>query len=160
MPKLTVEQYRAALWPMPMRPNSQRRKIRRMGVEIEFAGMDLQAIAKLTQEVFGGELETISEYETFVRDAKLGDFRGDFGVELDFSYLKKLGRERNAEVGDLENLAEGALALIAKRLVPCEVVSPPIPMNEVWRMDTLIKALRMAGAKAPDRPRFTLLGCT
>ena len=147
MPKLTVEQYRAALWPMPVRPNSQRRKIRRMGVEIEFAGMDLQAIAKLTQKVFGGELETISEYETFVRDAKLGDFRGDFGVELDFSYLKKLGRERNAEVGDLENLAEGALALIAKRLVPCEVVSPPIPMNEVWRMDTLIKALRMAGAK-------------
>lgn len=147
MSQFETQAYRGSLWPMPPRRNSQGKQTRRMGVEIEFAGMDLQAIAQLTHNTFGGELDQVSDYETFVRGARLGDYQGDFGIELDFAYLKKLGRERDAEVGDLENLAEGALALIAKQLVPCEVVSPPIPMDEVWRMDTLIQALRIAGAK-------------
>lgn len=147
MPAANMPSYRAKLWPLPAQPKRSRFKMRRMGVEIEFAGMSLQDIAQLTQELFGGKIDPRSDYEIFVRGTQLGSFQGDFGIELDFAYLKKLGRERDTEVGDLENLAEGALALVAKQLVPCEVVSPPIPMNEVWRMDTLVKTLRQAGAQ-------------
>lgn len=140
-----IQAYRAALWPMPLHTQTQKRKMRRLGVEIEFAGLEITQIAELIQEHFGGEIDKVSDYESFVRNTPLGDF----GVELDFAYLKNLGREKDPdlEVDDLDNLTEGVLALVAKRLVPCEIVSPPLPMNEVWRLESLITNLRRTGAK-------------
>ncbi len=140
-----IEAYRAGLWPMPVRTKTQKRKMRRMGVEVEFSGLDIERIVELTHDQLGGEVDRVSDYEIFVRNTAVGDF----GVELDFSYLKKLGREKDQDidVDDLDNLAEGVLALFAKRLVPYEIVSPPMPMNEVWRMESLMARLRLAGAK-------------
>ena len=158
MTKAKTDHYRSQLWPQPMQRMALREQARRMGVEIEFAGMDIESIAAVVQQHFGGELERVSDYEVFVRGARLGEFTGDFGVELDFAYLKKLGRERETEVGDLENLAEGALALIAKQLVPCEVVSPPIPLDEIWRLESLIQALRLAGAKGTRQASLYAFG--
>ena len=116
-----------------------------MGVEIEFSGLDIAQVANIVKEHFGGKIDQVSDYESFVRESELGDF----GVELDFAYLKKLGREKDPDldVDNLDTLTEGLLALLAKRLVPCEVVSPPLPMSEVWRMESLIANLRDEGAK-------------
>lgn len=139
------ESYRATLWPSPLRPLKATGNARRLGVEIEFSGLELNQIAGLTREVLGGDIETVSDYECYVRNSRLGDF----GIELDFAYLKKLGRERqpSVEFVDLNNLAESGMALLAKQIVPFEIVSPPLPMDQVWHLDTLIVALRQAGAK-------------
>jgi hypothetical protein len=37
--------------------------------------------------------------------------------------------------------------LVARQVVPNEVVSPPVPFDEAWQIESLIKALREAGAK-------------
>lgn len=149
MPGLDVEKYRASLWPQAPRRQTQSGDERRMGVEIEFSGLGMQRIAEIIRDVLGGELDAQSKYEFFVRAARMGTFEGDFGIELDSEYMKKLGREQDpeAEVDDLENLAEGVISLIAEQVVPFEVVSPPIPLSEVWRMDTVVQQLRQAGAR-------------
>lgn len=141
--------YRASLWPQPPRIDTAEGHTRRMGIEIEFSGLGMTRIASIIQDVLGGEVDQESKYEYFLRDARMGDFRGDFGIELDSAYMKKLGREQDpdAEVDDLENLAESVISLIAEQVVPFEVVSPPIPLHEVWRMDTVIQRLREAGAR-------------
>lgn len=145
MSAVDIEAYRAGLWPMPVRTRTQSGKMRRMGVEIEFSGLAIERIVELTQAQFGGVVERVSDYEIFVRNTAVGDF----GVELDFSYLKKLGREKDPDidVDDLDILAESVLALFAKRVVPYEIVSPPVPMNEVWCVESLISRLRLAGAR-------------
>lgn len=147
--KLDIEQYRAGLWPLPVRRETAEQATRRLGVEIEFSGVPIQRIAELTREEFGGKVEKVSDYEFYVRGGSLGDF----GIELDFSYLKRLGRERDpeAQVDDLDSLGESLLALLAKRVVPYEIVSPPLPMPEVWRMDSLLARLRREGAKGTSQ---------
>lgn len=139
------DRYRASLWPMPPITQTDNKDERRLGVEIEFSGLDIAQVAELVQAEFGGDIDKVSDYESFVRDSALGDF----GVELDFAYLKKVGREKDPDldVDNLENLTEGLLALLAKKLVPCEIVSPPLAMSEVWRMESLIANLRQEGAK-------------
>ncbi|MDX1496125.1 MAG: amidoligase family protein [Salinisphaeraceae bacterium] len=145
MQAIDTQAYRQQLWPVPPVPDQQDGSPRRLGVEIEFAGLSIERISEIACEVLGGEIEKCSNYEYFLRETPWGDF----GIELDFSYLKKLGRERapDAKIDDLDDLAESVLALLARQVVPYEVVSPPLPMAEVWRMDTLIQRLRREGAK-------------
>ncbi len=149
MPDFNIDDHRAALWPQPPRPHTAAGKPRRMGIEIEFSGLGMERISDIIREVLGGELDPQSKYEYFLRNASLGKFSGDFGIELDSAYMKKLGREQDpdAEVDDLDNLAESVISLIAEQVVPFEVVSPPIPLPEVWRMNTVIQKLRESGAR-------------
>lgn len=149
MSEFDCARYRASLWPQPPRTHSAEDKPRRMGIEIEFSGLGMERIADIIRKVLGGRIDQQSKYEYFLRDAEMGDFRGDFGIELDSEYMKKLGREHDpeAEVDDLENLAESVISLIAEQVVPFEVVSPPIPLPEVWRIDSVIQELREAGAR-------------
>ncbi len=148
MTDIDLNAYRASLWPMPIRTKAQGKGMRRLGVELEFSGLEIERIAELTQEVLGGEIDKVSNYEFFVR----GTPHGDFGIELDYAYLKKLGREREiaVEVDDLDNLAESLLALLAKQVVPYEIVSPPMAMADLWQMDTLFQRLRREGAKGTN----------
>lgn len=120
-------------------------KTRRVGVELEFAGLPIEKIASILKQRLGGEIETISAYEYELRGT---DF-GTFGVELDFSYLKKAGREEidDSTLGSLEKISEDLLAVIAKQVVPFEVVSPPIPMDRLGEVDQVVKDLKAAGAK-------------
>lgn len=145
MKNVDIEDYRAGLWPMPIRTHARSKGMRRLGVELEFAGLDIDEITRIVHEELGGEIDKVSDYEHFVRDTDMGDF----GIELDFSYLKKLGRERDPEmeIDDLDDLSETVLALLAKQVVPYEIVTPPLPMDQVWRLETLFQRMRRAGAK-------------
>uniref|UniRef100_UPI0038F60682 amidoligase family protein n=1 Tax=Streptomyces niveiscabiei TaxID=164115 RepID=UPI0038F60682 len=74
-----------------------------------------------------------------------GDSAGDWIIEFDYDYLKKIGRE--SEYNDLRDSAEKGLAWIAESVVPIEVVSPPLPLHRLPEVESLIDELREAGAK-------------
>jgi hypothetical protein len=133
------------LWPLPQQTQTTEGTIRRMGVEIEFTSMEIDAIVDVIISLYGGKVETISDYEINVIDSSLGTF----GVELDFSYIKRISRERReaTDNSDLEELAEAIVGAIAKQLMAFEVVAPPIPMDELWQLETLSQKLRDSGAK-------------
>jgi hypothetical protein len=137
--------YRKQLWPLPLQLHTNTGAVRRLGVEIEFTGMEVDSIVDTIITQFGGRADTLSDYEVNVIDTSLGQF----GVELDFSYIKRISRERHesADTNDLEELAEAIVGAIAKQLVPFEVVAPPIAMTDLWQLEDLFVSLRNSDAQ-------------
>ncbi|MEQ8513620.1 amidoligase family protein [Algiphilus sp.] len=121
-------------------------KPRRLGVEFEFSGLSLARLSELVPQATGGHSHVVSDYEAEVRDTPWGTFV----IELDFAFLKELGRNQadpSVERNSLEELSESLLAAVAKQVVPFEIVTPPIPFDELAVVDQLVAQLRRAGAR-------------
>ena len=123
---------------------------RRIGIEIEFTGLGIEAIGRACREHLGGSINPISPYEYDIEDTKWGNFH----IELDYRYLKNLGRKATGIKNipeNLEQFTEDMLASVAKRLVPFEIVTPPMPMKDIAKLLPLIEALRKAGAQGTHK---------
>jgi len=123
---------------------------RRLGVEIEFSGLGITETADLVRQTLfganGGERRHPGRYEIALR----GDPAGDWQIELDFAFLKSLGRRerQDDDLGDaVEGFAEDLLRMIAERIVPVEVISPPLPLSRLTTFNAIIQRLRAAGAR-------------
>lgn len=145
---------RMPLPPCPTRADGQPRRI---GVEIEFSGLSIEETADLLRaELTGaaGKLVQLGRYEISIE----GDPAGPWQVELDFGLLKSLGRRERVEQdlgAQLEAIAEDLLRAIAERIVPVEIVSPPLPMTDLDAVNRLIARLRAAGARGTlDDPTY------
>ncbi len=117
---------------------------RRVGFEIEFAGVEPQYVVALIESAYGGASERLTEFEYVVRDTRLGDFR----FELDAEYLKRVAQEVADEEGDSErgDWPTDLLAAAAQWFVPWEIVTDPIPLSRLEQLESLSGALRGAGA--------------
>ena len=119
---------------------------RRVGVELEMIELDVSEVSRIVADYLDGELEELSRYEHLVH----GDDAGDWGIELDYAYLKELGREDAPET-ELQELVSDAAELVlrkgAETVVPVEIVSPPLPFERLTDIQRMIAILRKAGAK-------------
>ncbi|MCS2609594.1 amidoligase family protein [Halomonas dongshanensis] len=138
----------------PLR-NNLNGKPRCVGVEVEFAGLAARDTAALVARLFDGEITTVSPHRLLVTDTRWGTF----GIELDTQYA-------HPDPGLLDNVeASGTppkrrLELHAKTreligdmvtgLVPTEIICPPVPWDELERLDALFEALHTHGAKGTD----------
>lgn len=134
-------------WMPPQTLNHEGRE-RCVGVELEMAGLDPQVMAHSIQSVFGGELTRNSRFEFHVEDTSLGNF----GIELDATYLKSIGYrlEKKNQAGEefsFEHLATDIIALAAEQVVPWEITTPPIPMSRLHELEALVNSLRDVGAQ-------------
>ncbi|HSH49907.1 MAG TPA: amidoligase family protein [Halomonas sp.] len=138
--------------PPPMKRNSAGGQ-RRVGVEIEFAGLPPRATAELVEALYGGRLEVASAHRQWVRGTRWGDFR----IELDTQYAhpdERLMHPAVASDGEWERMRQDLHARtreligdVATGLVPTEIVCPPVPWDELEALDRLFDALREHGAK-------------
>ncbi|GAB5500912.1 MAG: hypothetical protein PsegKO_32230 [Pseudohongiellaceae bacterium] len=81
------------------------------------------------------------------------DDLGEFGVELDWEYLKQAASAENPNIQNLELLRD-----LASPFVPVEIVCPPIPVNELHRLDALITGLQQAGARGTHDSLMSAFG--
>jgi hypothetical protein len=123
-------------------------RVRRAGFEFEFAGPDIKTSARIVSDVFGGEHLVRSTFEHIVRTEL-----GDFSVEIDASLLKDKKYEKplraigiDPDKTDTEWL-EKALLDTFSTLVPIEIGTPPIPIDQLDRLDDLRERLQAARAK-------------
>ncbi len=140
----------------PVRPpveKTEAGETRRVGVEIEFAGMDVPAAAELVRDTFGGAVLEDDPHRLIVEDTAFGDFV----VELDAQVVHGKGPERDDGANlkkilpdDVDAAAREALGKAVSGIVPVEIVSPPIPWPDLGRMASLTDGLRKAGAKGTD----------
>lgn len=123
-------------------------KPRRIGVEIEMAGVSLTTIAHIVHREYGGEIMPRNAFEVQIEDTEAGAFT----VELDAHILKeqayldqlqRLGIELDTD--DAEAL-DRWLADAAGKLVPHELVAPPVPLDQLPRLDRIRHELHQAGA--------------
>ncbi len=136
---------------LPWQANSSGRP-RRVGVEIEMAGVSLGAMAEAVRREFGGHVVSEGPFVSRIRDTEFGDF----AVELDAralqdrrfqKHLQRLGIELDA--GDSDAL-DRWLASAAGLLIPHEIVAPPVPMDVLPRIDLVREALRRQGARGTE----------
>jgi hypothetical protein len=120
-------------------------EIRRVGFELEFAGLDLEGSASLLLQLFGGSVQRKSKFLYEIQ----GSCHGNYTIELDAAlltskayegYLRKLGI-RLADYSFGQSIEE-LLARIASTVVPFEIISPPIPLSELQLMEELRKGLQ------------------
>ncbi|HEY8146230.1 MAG TPA: amidoligase family protein [Kofleriaceae bacterium] len=148
-----MESLRASLDP-PV-PVNARGETRTVGVEIELTGLEVGAIADTVARVFGGTVARENDYLATV-DTELGTFR----VEVDLHILQRIGKSRAKPSGDTGVVAalRDAVASVAERIAPFEVVTPPLPYPELPRVDQLADALGAAGGRGTDAGLFMALG--
>ena len=119
---------------------------RAVGIEIEFGELPLTKASNLVQQFLEQRGMTIEQtakgrYENLLK----GDPAGDWMIEFDYVYLKKVGREERHD--DWRDTAEKGLAWVAEAVVPVEIVSPPLPLSQLPAIEALLQKLREAGAK-------------
>jgi len=122
---------------------------RRIGVEIEMAGVTLDVMAEAVRAEFGGRVESGGAFVTHVRDTEYGDFEVELDARVlkDHRYREHL-RRLGVELDDEDSAAlDRWLADAAGRLVPHEIVAPPVPMTVLPRLDRVRAALQQKGAK-------------
>ncbi len=133
----------------PPRPQTAEGAPRRVGVEIEYAKLDVQTSADLVQSLFGGEQKPHGMHRITVE----GTDHGDFLVELDLRLLHRELRGTTPEddefqrfLSDLDRELTKAAGDVAGLLVPCEIACPAIPYSELGAVQRLMDALREKGA--------------
>jgi hypothetical protein len=114
---------------------------RRVGVEIEFAGLSIEQASALVRGLYGGKIVPINRFATSVRGTSLGDFR----VEIDSmplkeqryrAFLDKIG------AGDrVTDVVEDLLETVARQWIPSEIVTAPLAIDDLHQLEALRCAL-------------------
>lgn len=123
---------------LPSTLENQQGKVRKVGFELEFTGLDLNQAIAVVEKQFAttGVQQSIAEGLVSVADL------GDFSIELDWHYLKEKATQPDRSNDDWLDLLSQAATL----LVPIEVVCPPLPVTDLGVLDPLVENLRRAGA--------------
>ncbi len=122
----------------PKRTNPQGEP-RKAGFEIEFAGLRPKESASIVVKLFGGEVIEIDEYETIVKDSRYGTFK----IYLDSVYLRKDSEKYIFKEADT---FKELIYTLSELVVPYEIVTPPIPFDELQAIETLRQELKTQGA--------------
>ena len=136
---------------LPSVVHTRHKKLRRVGFELEFTGLDLGQTTAIVKQVFSGKIISVSPAACTVAVEGLGDFT----IELDWHFLKKKAAQQNQGTsGDWLELLSQAAAL----LVPMEVVCPPVALSDLDSLDPLVTELRRAGARGTEDSMIAAYG--
>ncbi len=117
--------------PLP-RPRADDGSPRRIGVEIELGGLDEAQVGEIAQQAFGGRLEHGDAPSWQLLDSAIGGL----DIYLDI-FLRK--SEKSA-------LRDAALSL-GRDVIPIEIVTEPLDLEGLERLNSLLPRLRQGGAR-------------
>ncbi|MEA1081508.1 amidoligase family protein [Marinobacter qingdaonensis] len=129
---------------MPDNLHTAEGKERRVGIEIELSGLGYDELVQLVARFLEAEPELTSRYVS-----RLATDLGDFTIELDSDPIKDLDLTDDRLPESIRELGGQAMEVIdaaAERIVPLEIVSPPVPFSAVPRIQAMMEKLRDAGA--------------
>ncbi len=123
---------------------------RKVGLELEFAGIEPMQAAEIITSVFGGEISEEHRYHINITNSELGEFR----VELDARILRKMAEENifdrlgiTLEEDSIRKSIEDVVDKMARSVVPLEIVMPPVPIQKLEQLEKLREVLQENKAK-------------
>lgn len=136
----------AGRW-LPPRVNGESGAPRRVGIELELAGLEPSQLAAAITSLFGGKVGEISPFQWLVSDTRFGKF----GIELDWQDLKTLGEKHLGDTSlDDQSFTASLVKLLSmavEQLIPWEIVAPPVAFEHLPDLCQLVTALRDNGAR-------------
>lgn len=135
--------------------NTKDGSVRRVGFEIEFAEVSLDQVANSIIGLYGGSIQVYNKFYQKITNTSLGDFslQIDARVLTEKSYEKiwnKAGlrpEELTSRRRNINKNLENTLDSIASLVVPYEISTPPVPIDELPRLEPLRNALFQIKAK-------------
>lgn len=127
-------------------------QMRTVGVEVEFAGPSAEAAVQAVQRAFGGRI--VEEDPHAYR--LTGSNAGDLSIELDSRMLHP-SKSSEGKSGFLPRIAAW-FGFAASYIVPCELVTSPVPMDRLQDIDQVLSVLRRIGAKGTQDAAFYAFG--
>lgn len=135
----------------PLNSENYNQNERKVGLEIEYSGVSLNQASSIVKDLFGGNIERVTSAILKVRDTELGDFT----LEIDAMPLKKLAENatkndkkgKESFIGDISGNISKFANNIGSQIAPFEIISPPILISKLSKMEDLRRALLHAGAK-------------
>lgn len=124
--------------------------LRRVGVEIEYAGVPIEQAAEAIAKLLDARIDASNPFCLLLESEALGEFR----LEVDarvlkerryLEYLKDLGVDASAS--ELRGWLEGAVRSAVSVLVPHELVTPPLPLDALPVVEELRETLRAVEAR-------------
>lgn len=129
---------------------------RKVGVEIELSGLGYENLVSHAARLLGGSSEPVSRYVS-----RINTDSGEFTVELDADPIKEMDLTDERLPESLREFGSQAMSLIdyaAERLVPLEIVGPPMPLSELELIENLVDELRDLGAKGSREAPYFAFG--
>lgn len=132
--------------------------LRRLGIELEFAALSARDGALVVQRELGGTVVEDDPHRCRITSTSLGDFV----CELDTQYAHP--PEGNGSDGEarstgqvLRRLQDDLRTLfgdISSVIMPCEIVCPPLRIDQAQEIDRLVATLYSAGAQGTRASPF------
>lgn len=133
--------------PKTTNPSGRERTI---GFEFEFTGVEMNDVASMIFNLFGGEIREVSTFEFIITGTRFGDF----GLELDAQMIREKKYEKflknvGIDLSTYENQEsfEDSLKELASSVVPYEIITPPVPLSEISDLTKLVDELRKRKAQ-------------
>jgi hypothetical protein len=126
-------------------------RVRKVGVEVEFAGLSVQEATDLVRSLYGGVPEEKTRFTTELAGSSLGDFR----IEIDSMPLKRQGYKAfldKIHAGEtVTEVVEDVMESVIRTWVPTEIVSAPIEMRRLSELEPLRWALLREDAEGTKK---------
>ena len=109
----------------PPRERNAQGELRRVGLELELAGLTVEGALELIQQCLGGTVDSSQRTQGTVADTPLGTFK----VEFDMRALQQRSYLRPLELMGIESdsraaqLVEDTLIQVASEVIPVEVLT-------------------------------------
>ena len=116
-------------------------RVRTVGVEMEFSGPSAEEAARAIMAKLGGVLVEDDPHAYRV----VGSSFGDFSVELDSRILHP--QKKDGLLGGVVPRIAAWFGSAASYVIPCEIVTAPVPMDRLHEVDQVIGILRSLGAR-------------
>jgi hypothetical protein len=137
---------------MPPVLHNEQGRMRTVGVEVEFVGPSAEKTVRALQSVLGGRIVEEDPHAFALRGSALGDMT----VELDSRILHP-AKENDGHGRILPRIAAW-FGFAASYLIPCELVSAPVPLDRLKELDRVLDILRETGAKGTQDGPFYAFG--
>jgi len=125
---------------LPPIANNAKGDQRTVGLELEFAGIEIDETAQIIQKLYGGQIEKVHRYNYEILGTELGHFR----VELDARILRRMASQNllaklgiDVEEDSIGKSIEDIVDRLARVVVPLEIVMPPVPIQELHQLEEL-----------------------
>lgn len=135
--------------------------VRRVGFELEVGNLEVYKLAEGLAAALGGRINPVSSFEVMVESSCLGRLK----VERDTHLLTSLGyRSWLSSLGvDFSPGSEGErwernIDSLSRQLVPCEVVTEPLPVDALEAMRSLMAAIEVMEGKGTQEAVYYAFG--
>src|SRR5690554_691187 len=141
---------------MPEQLHNHQGEERKVGVEIELSGLSYDELVDHASRLLEGTPELASRYVT-----KLETKAGTFTIELDPDPIKDLDLDDERMPQPIRHLGNHAMDVIdfaAERIVPLDIVGPPLAFTRVELIEHLADAHRELGAEGSREAIYFAFG--